>query len=248
MIAVILAAGRGHRLSPITGDAPKCLARVGARTLLRRQIDLLREAGVSEVAVVAGHGADAVAHEVGELARLVCNPLHATTNSLYSLWLARHLLLEGFMVLNCDVLCHPQMIDDLLTCRYDDALLYAPHLPAQVYTDEEMKLMVRKGRVVRLSKSLDVHDADGENVGIARFGADGAALLVDELGRHVATGGERAWLPAAFTSFAVRRPLFAVPTRGFPWIEIDSPDDYRRACDEILPVVDASVRRSVHHV
>jgi len=248
VIAVILAAGRGHRLSPITGDEPKCLARIGSRTLLTRQIDLLRDAGVGSVTVVAGYSAAAVAREAGERATIVCNPKHATTNSLYSLWLARHLLRGGFIVLNCDVLCHPQLLTDLLTCRHEDALLYSPHLPSEVYTDEEMKLVVRKGRVVRLSKALDANEADGENVGIARFGAEGASFLVDQLCRHVEGGDERAWLPAALTSFAARRPLWAVPTRGFPWIEIDSPDDYRRACDEILPVVEAAVRRTVHHV
>lgn len=243
MTAVILAAGRGTRLSSITGEAPKCLATVGGRTLLRRQLDLLREAGLSRIAVVVGHGAAAVAHEAGSRVTLVHNGRHAVTNSLYSLWLSRHLLQDGFVVLNCDVLCHPQLLTDLLTCRHEDALLYAPHLPEQVFTDEEMKLIVRKGRVVTLSKTLAAEDADGENVGIARFGPTGAAVLVDELTRLVSAGEERAWLPAAFAAFARRRPLFAVPTRGFPWIEIDSPDDYWRACDEVLPAVEP-----LHHV
>lgn len=243
MTAVILAAGRGKRLSSITGEAPKCLAEMGGRTLLARQMAQLRDVGLTQVVVVVGHQATAVAREAGPRVTLVHNPRHAVTNSLYSLWLARHLLHEGFVVLNCDVLCHPQMLSDLSTSRHEDALLYAPHLPGQDYTDEEMKLIVRKGRVVTLSKSLAPDLADGENVGIARFGREGARVLVEELSRLVAAGEERAWLPAAFSAFAERRPLYALPTRGYPWIEIDSPDDYWRACDEVLPAVEL-----LHHV
>lgn len=243
MTAVILAAGRGQRLSSITGDAPKCLAEVGGQTLLARQIAQLRDVGLTRIVVVVGHEAAAVGRKAGKAITLVHNSRHAATNSLYSLWLARHLLHDGFVVLNCDVLCHQQMLIDLATSRHEDALLYAPHLPEQLYTDEEMKLIVRKGRVVTLSKSLAPDVADGENVGIARFGRDGAHVLIEELNRLVAAGEERAWLPAAFSAFAARRPLFALPTRGFPWIEIDSPDDYWRACDEVLPAVEL-----LHHV
>jgi choline kinase len=258
MTAVILAAGRGQRLTPVTGDAPKCLARIGGRTLLSRQIELLRREGFGRIVVVVGYEGDAVASEAGGGIAVVRNPRHAATNSLYSLWLARHLLSDGFVVCNCDVLCHPQLLSDLMTSRHDDALLYAPQLPEQVYSDEEMKVVVRKGRVVTLGKQLASETADGENLGIARFGGAGAAVLIDELSRHVDAGNERAWLPAAFASFAGRRPLFAVPTRGYPWIEIDSPEDYWRACSEVMPAIegqrpsvalaDAAVRRPVHHV
>lgn len=243
MTAVILAAGRGHRLSAITGAAPKCLADLGGRSLLRRQLDLLRDAGLSTITVVTGYDAAAVERAGGNRVRFVHNPRYAVTNSLYSLWLTRDLLRDGLLVLNCDVLCHSQILADLLTCRHEDALLYAPQLPGQVFGEEEMKVVVRKGRVVTLGKDLDSTTADGENVGIARFGAEGTRVLVDELSRLVAEGAERAWLPAAFAAFAARRPLFAVPTRGYPWIEIDSPDDYWRACNEVLPAVEP-----VHHV
>lgn len=238
MTAVILAAGRGHRLRAVTGDQPKCMARVGVRTLLARQIDLIRGAGIDDIVIVAGYAYGEVAAAEGRRAQLIRNTRHATTNSLYSLWLARHRLSAGFVVFNCDVLLHPTLLDDLLTCRHDAAVLYAPHLPGQVYTDEEMKVQVRKGRVVTLSKALDPADADGEHLGLARFNGSAAPLLVAELACHVAAGGHRKWLPAAFASFAARHPLYAIPTRGYPWIEIDSPEDYWQACSVVLPALE----------
>lgn len=238
MRAVVLAAGRGARLSDMTGDRPKCLARVGDRTLLDRQIGSLRRCGIHRIAVVTGHQAADVRRACDASVDIVVNARYDSTNSLYSLWLARDLLMDGFLVLNCDVLFHDQLLWDLLTARDEDALLMAAPR-GQRYSDEEMKIRMRAGCVADIAKTLAPEDTDGENVGIAKFGASGAAELVRELSRALAHGGRRDWLPRAFAGFARRRPLHVVETRGFPWIEIDSPEDYWRACSEVLPALDA---------
>jgi len=259
MRAVILAAGRGGRLRDVTGNDPKCLARIGALTLIERQIHTLRACGVADITVVAGHRLEHVRRACGARVNLVNNARFASTNSLYSLWLARDVLTDGFVVLNCDVLFHEQMLEDLLSAKYDDAALVAAR-GDQAYSDEEMKVRVRAGRVVDLAKTIESADADGENVGIAKFGAAGAAVLVEEMNRLVSGGSLREWLPAAFAAFCRRRPLYAVETRGFPWIEIDFPEDYWRACAEVLPAIDggesrgaprplaAGSGRTLHHV
>ncbi len=262
MRAIILAAGRGGRLQGVTGDRPKCLARLGAATLLERQISALRGCGLAPITVVDGYRSAEVRRIAGADVEFVHNPQFASTNSLYSLWLTRDLLVDGFLVLNCDVLFDPQLLVDLLTARYPDALLVASR-GADRYSDEEMKVRIRGGRVVAIATSIDSDEADGENIGIGKFGPNGAAILVDELERIVAAGGTREWLPAAFAAFAERRPLYAVDSRGLPWIEIDFPEDYWRACSDILPAIDplqplrahapaaspaAASGRPVHHV
>jgi choline kinase len=257
---IVLAAGRGGRLRGVTGELPKCLTRIGSATLIERQIGELDELGVTPVTVVVGYRANAVRRVCDRCARraghgqldFVRNARFASTNSLYSLWLARHLLGDGFVVLNCDVLFHRQLLEDLLTARYEDALLMdsrasrasrlarapqAPREPDPPYSDEEMTIRVRGGRVVAMAKALT--DADGENIGIAKFGRAGASVLIEELNRFVGVGARSDWLPAAFEAFCRRRPLHVVESRGFPWIEIDTPDDYWRACSEVLPAIDA---------
>ena len=159
------------------------------------------------------------------------------------MWLARDLLLDGFLVLNCDVLFHPRMLDDLLTARCDDALLVAARGDEAPYGDEEMKVRIRCGLVSAIAKTLTVEDSDAENVGIARFSAAGARALIGHMNRIVAAGQVRDWLPRAFAEFAATRPLHAVDSRGLPWIEIDFPEDYWRACSDVLPAIDADARR-----
>ena len=155
--------------------------------------------------------------------------------------MARPLLYEGFVVLNCDVLFHPALLDDLLATHQDAALLIDYREPGDAaFGDEEMKVKVRSGRVTDMAKAMDPAQADGENLGIVKFGPDSAPHLVAILDRLVA---------AAATATGRRRRSASSRRNGrstrsgqarHPWIEIDFPEDYQRAVREILP---ASSRR-----
>src|SRR5688572_11293137 len=162
MKGIILAAGRGARLNGGNGDMPKCLMTLGGETILSRNIRILRAAGLDDVVVVVGCAAGTVRRSCSDVT-FVENTRFAQTNSLYSLWLARHLLTEGFVVMNCDVLIHPQLLVDLLSARHEDALLLSYRDDDTSYGDEEMKVRVRRGRVTDISKTMDPQEADGEN-------------------------------------------------------------------------------------
>src|SRR5207248_6378337 len=172
MRGIILAAGKGSRLNGTIGDKPKCLLRVGNKTLIEREIDALHHVGIDDIAVVVGCQAESVRRVCGHRITYVENTRYAQTNSLYSLWLARPLLLDGSVVMNCDVLFHPQLLDDLVTSPHEDALLIS-YADAPL-GEEEMKVKVRRGRVVEISKTMVPDEADGENVGVVKFGAKGA--------------------------------------------------------------------------
>ncbi len=238
MRGVILAAGKGARLNRTIGEKPKCLLRVGGRTLVEREIDALEAAGIRDIVVVVGCQADLVRRTCGHRVHYVENSRFAQTNSLYSLWLARPLLADGFVVMNCDVLFHPQLLIDLLNSRHDNALMVS--FDDRPMGDEEMKVRIRRGRVVEMAKTLEPSAADGENVGLVKFSAAGARHLIDLLDQRVATGGLRDWAPRAFAEFARDHDLFAIGTRGYPWTEIDFPEDYQRAVNEVLPAIDGT--------
>ena len=166
MKAIILAAGKGTRLNG-HDLKPKCLFEVGGQTLLARQVDALREAGINEIVIVLGFEAERIRRLYEHTASFVINERFAETSSLYSLWLAREHLLDGFVVLNCDVLFHPQLLARLLSSPLEDALLIDlvdknnNHLG-----DEEMKIKLSDGLVVDISKDMSPSEADGENVGV----------------------------------------------------------------------------------
>jgi choline kinase len=238
MKAVILAAGKGSRLNH-SAETVKCLVKFGSFTLLELQCKYLRECGIDKISVVVGFEAERVRRACGPKIEYIENPIFMKTNSLYSLWLARQCFSEGFVVINSDVLFHPQLLWDLVTARHEDALLVS-YREEMAYGDEEMKVKVQGGRILDISKDMDPAEADGENVGIVKFGASGARLLQEQMAPLVENGALRNWAPRAFLEFAKRRPLHVVGTRGFPWIEIDFPEDYRRAQEEIFPQIMAS--------
>lgn len=235
MKAVILAAGKGTRLD---GSAvkPKCLVEIGGSSLLHRQIDALRNLDVKRIVVVIGFGGDSIREACDSEITFVENIHFAETSSLYSLWLAREHLSDGFVVLNSDVLFHQQLLAKLLESTRDDALLISDQ-EATPLGDEEMKVKVREELVVDISKDIDPREADGENVGIVKFGAPGARVLVSYMDELIAKGAVRDWAPRAFREYALNHPLHALSTDGLPWIEIDFPEDYQRAVNEIYPQI-----------
>ena len=238
MKAIILAAGRGTRLDG-AAVKPKCLVEVGGVTLLRRQLDTLKRANVEEIVIVVGFGDESIRHECrADDITFVENVRFAETSSLYSLWLAREHLTDGFVVLNCDVLFHPRMLESLLESSHENALLLSD-TDANPMGDEEMKVKLRDGVVVDIAKSLDPREADGENVGIVKFSSAGATALVGYMDELIANGGGKDWAPRAFREFAQHHPLHALSTRGLPWIEIDFPEDYQRAVTEIFPQIES---------
>ena len=239
MKAIILAAGRGTRLDG-AAVKPKCLVEVGGVTLLRRQLDTLKSVGLNDIVIVIGFGGDSIRKECGnDDITFVENVRFAETSSLYSLSLAREHLTGGFVVLNCDVLFHPQMLSNLLASSSDNALLLSDADKVNPMGDEEMKVKLRDGLVIDIAKTLDPLEADGENVGIVKFSAAGATALVGYMDQLIANGGGKDWAPRAFREFAQHHPLHALSTRGLPWIEIDFPEDYQRAVNEIYPKIES---------
>ena len=242
MKGIILAAGAGTRFNGAIH--PKCLALFNERTLISIQLSALRSCGISDITVEVGFAADTVRLACGPNVQFVENTRFRETNSLYSLWLARPVLSEGFVVMNCDVLFDPAMLADLLTSRYDNALLVSyPGLDDAEWGDEEMKVQVRRGRVVDIDKGLSSRDSDGENVGIVKFSAGGAGRLIPMMDELMAAGHFRAWAPRAFKAFAQHNALYAVGTRGLPWTEIDTPEDYRHAQERVYPAIRESIDR-----
>lgn len=240
MKAIILAAGKGTRLDG-AAVKPKCLVEIGGSTLLHRQIDTLRSLNVEEIVIVVGFGADSIREECDAAIEFVENAQFAETSSLYSLWLAREHLAGGFVVLNSDVLFHPQMLADLLESDHPDALLISDTETTPL-GDEEMKIKLADRRVVDMSKQMDPVEADGENVGIVKFGAAGAKVLVQYVDGLIANGAKKDWAPRAFLEYARHHPLHALSTGGLPWIEIDFPEDYQRAVSEVFPQIESQLQ------
>lgn len=232
--AIILAAGTSKRLGELTRNIPKCLLPIGTTTILELQLATLVQAGISDITIVTGFCDDLVRQRCGPSYGYVHNEVFASTNSIYSLWLALRERRGSVLVLNADVVFHPGILQALLESPYPDALSVCFQ---GTLGEEEMKVKVREGKIIDISKDIDPATADGENVGVVKFSAQGAELLFNVTDNLVQRGIVRAWAPRAFQELCRTHDLHAVSTAGLPWIEIDFPEDLERARQEIYPAI-----------
>ncbi|MDA0766448.1 MAG: phosphocholine cytidylyltransferase family protein [Verrucomicrobia bacterium] len=182
--AVILAAGVGSRLGEVAGDGPKCLLDVGGKSLLEHQFEALRGIGVERVLVVAGHRADAVIEAVGDRGEVLINERYKETNSLYSLWMARRWISGNVMILNGDVLAAPQIFAALRNAE-GSVLAYDSCSGSE---EEEMKVRFRFNRLQAISKELRPELSHGESLGVLRFDAAGAGILLEAADQIIRAG------------------------------------------------------------
>ncbi len=238
MRAVILAAGRGSRLGE---GIPKCLLRLGRHTLLETQIHLLRSVGVEQIAVITGYGAEQVEKAGGVNCHYIHNPRFAQTNSLYSLWLARHWVKGPFFQVNCDVVAHLCVYQKLARAR-GTVLAYDS---TSGKLDEQMKVRIAGGKLLDISKQMDPIHSSGENLGILKYDRAGAQFLFNAADELIAAGDERAWAPAAVGRMTASYPVRCLDVAGIPWAEIDFVEDALYARYEIWPAVRPARRRSI---
>lgn len=231
--AVILAAGRGSRLGE---GIPKCLVKLGSRALIHHQLDALRAAGIDEVCIVVGYGADRVRAALGARCHYIDNPRFDETNSLYSLWLTREWVRGPFLQINCDLVAHPKIYLRLLSVA-GTALAYDSFSGDG---NEHMKVVIRNGLLKDISKKLDPARSCGENMGLLKYDRDAARMLFEEADALIAGGEERSWAPAAVARLARRLPVHCVDMAGLPWAEIDFVEDVLYARCEVLPELRAA--------
>jgi len=231
--AVILAAGRGARLAPLTDDIPKCLLPIGKTTIIEFQIRQLRTIGFTDITIVTGYHREKVVRACGtKNIRYIHNKDYATTNSLYSLYMAKEALVQGGYVFNSDVVFHPDILKDLVSSPYENALVvdFRKNLG-----EEEMKVLVRGHRLSKISKDIAPDKAHGENLGIVKLSPAGARALIHTAEKEIHKGNLNLWVPQGVARILSRIPFYVVPTHSRPWIEIDYIHDLERAKKEIYP-------------
>jgi choline kinase len=235
---VILAAGRGSRLAPLTDELPKCLVRVGVTSPLDSTLAALETApDVSEIVLVVGHARRRIEAFLSQrrsalAVRSIFNPEYDTRNNIVSAGLAREAGAAGFVLVNSDVVCAPALLHDAVADDDGSFLVVDETRPIRA---EAMKVRYTGGRLSAIGKHLDSEAADGEYVGIARFDGAGAAAFFTAVDAILERGGGDQWYEAAIGEAAREVSVGRRPTAGRPWIEIDDPADLARAEREVLP-------------
>jgi len=238
--AVILAAGEGNRLGDLGRRQPKCLLRFGGQTLLSRMVRDLAALEMEPVLVV-GFLAELVWAEVqvacpGIPVRVVPHPAYRAGN-LLSAWQAREFLGEPVLLMDADVLYHPEILRRLVASPHANCFLLDRHFEAG---EEPTHVAMDGGRVTDFRRNIrEPHETVGESVGFFKLSAEAAADLVRTMGRFVARGSREASYDDALRDLLPRHRFGAEDVTGLPWIEIDFPEDVAAAA-RLCPEVDAA--------
>jgi choline kinase len=230
--ALLLAAGMGSRLYPLTQNAPKCLTIVNGMSILERLLSNLNQHGFKRLVVITGHLENRIREflgsQVGDIAiNYVFSPLYQTTNNIYSLWMAREVINEPFLLLESDLVFDESLLDAML---YPNRIAVASVLPWM------------NGTCVTINKSQHVKafladnaDSFGEikykTVNIYSLSLTSWRCIVKKLDERISDGKVNDYYETIFTGMIVDGSLSfkIVSFDGKPWYEIDTIADLAKA-------------------
>jgi L-glutamine-phosphate cytidylyltransferase len=229
--AVILSAGKGSRLLPLTAERPKCLIEFSGRSLLEWQLDALEQAGLEEAVVVTGFRddlVDAVAAE-REGVRTLFNPFYHVADNLGSAWMARGEFDGDLLLLNGDTLVSPALLATVLAAETGPVAVTVDEKAA--YDSDDMKVLRDGDRLLRIGKALEPGGYNAESIGLIAFRGDGPRLFIDQVERMMRQpDGTRRWYLRAIDALAQSgADVRTVSIHGEEWQEVDFPEDVEKA-------------------
>ncbi len=190
MKAIILAAGKGIRLLPLTQNTPKPLLDIGeGQTIIENQLkSIIESGGIDEVIYVIGYRAEQIEakmHMYTDIPlRFLYNPFYATTNNLISVWIAIDEMNDDFIIINGDDLFKPKVLKNLVD-QPKDVCISLVISRKDEYGEDDMKVITKNDRILKVSKLISPKEANGESIGMMRFSGRGIQIMQDTINTMV---------------------------------------------------------------
>jgi choline kinase len=238
MKAIILAAGTASRLRPLTDSTPKCLLKIGGRSLLQRSIDALTANGISEIVIVTGYLHEQIESFVDQQypslrVTYIYNKEYSTTNNIYSLWLARpEADGEDVLLLDSDLLYDPAILSRVMASSHSNVLTLTKH----PLGEEEMKVVTDdQDSILEISKTCNPALAAGESLGIERMSKSYTTALYRELAIMIGQEGlSNIFYERAFERLIPHGHTFRVlDVSDLFSCELDTVEDFENASQRI---------------
>jgi len=244
--AIILAAGMGNRLKPLTNDKPKCMLEIRGKTIMERMLKTLRECGVNDISVVRGYGREMINFSG---IKYYENINYENNNILQSLFYAESEMNNVFIFSYSDIIYKKSVLEKLLESKSDISLIVDMDWKKQYENrkkhpiSEAELVKVENGQIVTIGKGIvNSNEVHGEFIGLAKFSEKGAEILKKEYHRVLeeiknrqdqrfqnAVCLEKAYLTDMIQELIDRGyPISNIDIQG-NWMEIDTDEDLRKA-------------------
>ena len=242
MKTIILSAGQGRRLLPLTEETPKSVLPIGDKSALGWQLAALEEAGAAEVVVATGFHAEKIQVVVDEHnerggmpVRTSYNPFYANCDNLGTCWVVRHEMDEPFVIINGDTMFEPEVFRRVLAGEDSHPIMLTTNTkPA--YDSDDMKVIAAGHDLKRVGKKLQAEHVTHESIGMIRFNQAGAARFVqkiESLMTHESTLAR--WYLSAVDELAADKLVGITDITGLGWCELDDQDDLAHA-NKVVPL------------
>ena len=240
MKAVVLAAGIGKRLQPLTTRLPKCLLEVSGKPLIDYYFDAFVKCGIDEVVYVLGHEGEMIKKRLGNSylgvkVRYIYNPMYQGSGSAYSVLLARNeFTREPFIISDSDMLFPPQLLRVVIESKHDNVIM-VENDPAK-FSEEPVWVLAVDGIVTEATKNaFDKSKFVGECIGMFKFGDNAPEVLINGLRNYLKIHGIASQYDDAYNDVYPHICVYPVLTQGLPWAEIDHLRDLEKAIKDIYP-------------
>ncbi|AVD74357.1 nucleotidyl transferase WchZ [Streptococcus pneumoniae] len=225
MKALILAAGLGTRLAPITNEVPKSLVPVNGKPILMKQIENLYQNNITDITIIAGYKSsvltDAVTEKYPEI-NIIDNVDFKTTNNMYSAYLGKAAMGDSdFLMMNADVFYDASVIKSLLLHKAPNAIV----TDLGIYIEESMKVVEKNGRLVEISKQISPEETLGASIDVYKFSYEAGARFFEKCKEFIEDKRElQMWSEVALNAILSEVEFVACPLEG-RWLEIDNHED-----------------------
>ncbi|WP_336985353.1 phosphocholine cytidylyltransferase family protein [Altererythrobacter aquiaggeris] len=226
--AILLSAGQGSRMLPLTTERPKCLIDFSGKSLIEWQVELLARNGVKRIDVVTGfmtEKVEAVLHAMdipGVTVRTLFNPFFEVADNLGSCWIARAAMDGDFLILNGDTLVSDEVVKRVQLGN-DWPIAVTVDIK-QAYDSDDMKVTrADDGRLLRIGKTLTASQSNSESIGFLAFRGEGAALFKEKVRATMRTpDGVKHWYLKVIDSLAQESDrVGTLSIEGLGWAEVD---------------------------
>ncbi len=226
--AIILSAGKGSRLLPLTDDMPKCMIEFNGRSLIEWQIEALKASGIEHIVVVTGFRTQRLESHLsgvrGVKLDTLFNPFYQVADNLGSCWIAREAMDQDFIILNGDTIVSDEIVQTLKKgARWPITVTVGIK---DEYDEDDMKVHREGERLMSIGKRLGADVANAESIGMLAFRGDGVGIFRQQVERMMRTpeGVER-WYLRAIDMIATEHEVGTVSIKGLDWAEVDFPKD-----------------------
>ncbi|MCC6828224.1 MAG: phosphocholine cytidylyltransferase family protein [Novosphingobium sp.] len=231
--AILLSAGQGSRMLPLTAERPKCMIEFSGRSLIEWQVEMLARGGVKRIDVVTGFMTDMVDECLAAIRdprveiRTRFNPFYKVADNLGSCWIARDAMDGDFLILNGDTLVSEEIVARVQQGSDWPIAVTVDVKPA--YDSDDMKVSREagaNGRLNRIGKTLTAAESNAESIGFLAFRGEGAALFRNAVRAAMRTPeGVQHWYLKVIDSLAPTGKVGTVSIEGLGWAEVDFLND-----------------------